>query len=311
MKNNSIVTASDSNYIWGVLLLLASMRKNGMDEPFVVLGQNYTAEDKEVLKQFANVKIFEAKPTQRSLACSKGEAMLHAQTDYITWVDCDGFFDGNVSNILTPPAENIIHIRKRSPEENRLAFATHKYGESGETIPEYITTQWQKDVANAGEQRLFQCCSDCFFSVHKQYRDFIALWDDQMKKVLPVGNQGVVDNRQKYYHQLDESVLNSLLAFAPNAPKVIEKYQMDCHDAKYIHFVCQPKPWVDWIRYSFLHYEKYLEVVDFLIENGYKLPSSLPLSLNRKYKTYSQMRLDYVHYKRKFKRLMQKIGVNI
>ena len=36
MKNNTIVTAGDRNYLWGLFLLIASLRKNGMDEPVMI-----------------------------------------------------------------------------------------------------------------------------------------------------------------------------------------------------------------------------------------------------------------------------------
>lgn len=35
-RDTTVVTASDDNFAWGVILLGASMRMNGMSEPFVV-----------------------------------------------------------------------------------------------------------------------------------------------------------------------------------------------------------------------------------------------------------------------------------
>ncbi len=310
MKNNSVVTASDRNYIWGVFLLIASMRKNGMDEPVVVLGQNYLPEDYELLQQFSDVKVFEAKPTKRSLVCSKAEAMLHADTEFATWVDCDGFFSGNVSKLLPPPSPEIIHIRKRSPEENAIAFNKHRYGESGKTIPKQILEEWKKDIDNANEtSALEQCCSDCFLSINMaEKRDFIEAWDAQMKKVLPEGNVGVVNNALNWYHQVDESVINSLLCFRPNAPKVIDSYQMDKdRNALYVHFVCHPKPWVSWTAFSFHHYEAYCDVVDFILENNLKLPGGkLPLALQRKHKCLNRLLQYPVWFKHKFGRLCKK-----
>ena len=36
MKNNTIITAGDRNYLWGIFLMIASLRRNGMDEPVIV-----------------------------------------------------------------------------------------------------------------------------------------------------------------------------------------------------------------------------------------------------------------------------------
>jgi len=44
MKNNTIVAASDMNYRWGVWLLIASIRKAGMDEPILIGTFNWTDE---------------------------------------------------------------------------------------------------------------------------------------------------------------------------------------------------------------------------------------------------------------------------
>lgn len=110
--NNTVVTASDRNYIWGVYLLICSMRKNGMQEPVAVLGVGYTEEDCRVLSSLGNVQIKNIEKNTRNLNCVKPEAMFLAKTDYISWIDCDGFFIGNCSENLIYSDPNIIHIRK-------------------------------------------------------------------------------------------------------------------------------------------------------------------------------------------------------
>ena len=42
MKNNTVVTAGDINYLWGIFLLIASMRKNGMDEYAPAIPRKHT-----------------------------------------------------------------------------------------------------------------------------------------------------------------------------------------------------------------------------------------------------------------------------
>ena len=41
MKNNTVVTIGDINYLWGIFLLVASIRKSGMDEPILVGTQKF------------------------------------------------------------------------------------------------------------------------------------------------------------------------------------------------------------------------------------------------------------------------------
>lgn len=103
------------NYFWGVFLMIASMRCYGMREPVIVLGTGYTPEAGRLLSQFGDVTVHEASPSSRSLTCRKPEALLLAETDYATWVDCDGFFSGNCSALLTPPDQDHIRIRPAFP----------------------------------------------------------------------------------------------------------------------------------------------------------------------------------------------------
>ena len=53
--SNTIVLSSDRNYLWGVWLLIASMRKNSMNEPVLVDGVDYTDADITLLNQFGQV----------------------------------------------------------------------------------------------------------------------------------------------------------------------------------------------------------------------------------------------------------------
>jgi len=55
--DNTVVTASDMNYFWGVLMLVASMRCHGMQEPVIVCGVDYSDEAKEILQQFPDVRV--------------------------------------------------------------------------------------------------------------------------------------------------------------------------------------------------------------------------------------------------------------
>ena len=53
--DNTICTAGDHNYLWGLFLLIASMRRFGMDEPVIVGTKGFTDRDRRVLEQFGGV----------------------------------------------------------------------------------------------------------------------------------------------------------------------------------------------------------------------------------------------------------------
>ena len=282
MKNNTIVTAGDRNYLWGIFLMIASLRKNGMDEPVLVGTRNFDPEAAAILTALGDVRLFPLDGFSRSLTCCKAMMMLKADTDYITWVDSDGFFSGNCSARLIPETPGQIHIRMRSAAEQPQAFRGYTYGEDGHRIPRAVLEVWQKNVGGLTEPRIERSCSACFLSVHRSARAFLEKWHEQMMAVLPDNNIGVVDRSLRYYHQLDESVLNSCLAFFPGAPRVADFYRLDKDPGElFIHFIGQPKPWQGWAPSAFRHFDRYVSVAEFAVSRGWRLPGKLPPSLKR------------------------------
>lgn len=280
MKNNTIVTIGDINYLWGIFMMIASLRKAGMDEPVLVGTKKFTPEACDILTQMGDVSFYSLDSADHSLTCYKGEAMLQANTDFITWVDSDAFFWGNCSALLTPETPDRIHVRMRSYEENPMAFRNYTYGEDGHTIPRKILEAWKHDLQATGEPVNPRSCSACFLAVHASQKPFLKKWQDQMMTVLPKGNVGVVDRSLDFYHQLDESVLNSVLNFWPGAPHITDSFKLDKDPEHcYIHFVGQPKPWIGWPPSAFRHFDRYVAVADFAQQQGWKLPSELPYCL--------------------------------
>ena len=282
MKNNTIVTAGDRNYLWGIFLMIASLRRNGMDEPVIVGTKGFDAEAAEILTGIGDVRLFPLDDFRRSLTCCKAQVMLQAETDYITWVDSDGFFSGNCSARLIPETPDQIHVRMRSAAEQPQAFKGYTYGEDGHQIPQAVLEVWKRNVGGLETPRIARSCSACFLSVHRSSRPFLEKWHEQMMTVLPATNIGVVDPSLKYYHQLDESVLNSCLAFVPGAPRVAETYRLDQDPEElFIHFIGQPKPWQGWAPSAFRHFDRYVSVMEFAQSAGWKLPGPVPMSLKR------------------------------
>ncbi|MFA7230709.1 MAG: hypothetical protein WC071_05520 [Victivallaceae bacterium] len=285
MSDNTVVIASDNNYIWGVWILIASMRKNAMTEPVMVLASNYSKTDIEVLEQFPDVKVIpHHDPSHRNPTCAKPDVMLLPDTEYVTWADCDGMFFGNCSKYLTADPEH-IHIRMRSVKDNIQVFSNHYAPDEQAGIPEHILAIWRKDVGENYEPAIKTCGSACFISVHRNHRLFLKKWQNLIEKVLPNDNVGVCDKRSPAYFQTDESALNAVLCFAKDAPLPTSDFMLDKDpDAYFIHFAYQPKPWQMWSSYAAKHFDKVMALIDWSAAQGYKLPGPLPMSLNKKYK---------------------------
>ncbi len=282
MKNNTVVTAGDINYLWGMFLMIAAMRQNGMDEPVLAGVRGFDAAASEILRQPGNVELYSLDGFPRSLTCCKPMMMMQAESEYITWVDSDGFFVGNCSARLIPESPDEIHIRMRSPEEQPMAFRGYMYGEDGRSIPRAVLNVWREDVGGRETPAITRSCSACLLSVYRSARPFLEKWHEQMAAVLPEGNVGVVDRSLKYYHQLDESVLNSCLAFFPEAPRVSAEYRLNKNPEElFVHFIGQPKPWMGWTPFSFRHFDRYVSAVEFAVGQGWKLPGPLPFCLKR------------------------------
>ena len=83
MKNNTIATAGDRNYLWGIFMMIASLRRKGMDENVLVGTKGFDAEAAEILTSMGGVRLIPLDDFGRSLTCCKAMMMLQADTDYI------------------------------------------------------------------------------------------------------------------------------------------------------------------------------------------------------------------------------------
>lgn len=285
--DNTICTAGDHNYLWGLFLLIASMRRFGMDEPVIVGTKGFTDRDRRVLEQFGGVRLVSLDHADHSLTCHKAEVMLAAESGYVTWADSDAMFKGNCSNLLLPPDVAQIRVRRRCAAEMPGAFP------KGYDLRR-ILQAWRKDVATAAgldaaalpgvTERFvasFRSCSACYLSLARSQERFLLVWHALMMR-LPKGDAGVVDRSLASYHQLDESCLNAVLAFLPDAPKVTETYGLDRDPERiYLHFIGRPKPWEGWTPRSARHIETVVSTVEWAVAEGLELPGDVPSSLRR------------------------------
>ena len=303
---NTIVTIGDINYLWGIFMLIASARKAGMSEPFVVGTKSFTPAAERVLSQLGDVEIVSLDGVERSLTCLKPNVMLKTKTEFVTWADSDGFFTGNVSGILPPDSPEEIHFRLRTPMEMPAAFKDHSFGEDGTRIPKAVLDAWRQDVADVAggatdAPRYETSGSAAFCSLSfSRHRRFLEIWDALQAKVLPDRNVGVVDTSLRYYHQLDESTLNACLNFVPDAPRVQPVFRMNKERERlFVHFISQPKPWMGWTRRAFRFFDEYVAVAEWAIAQGLELPGPLPKCLTASNKRLIRILIPWMTLKPK------------
>ena len=108
------VTAGDRAFAWGALLLVASMRRNGMMHPVVVGTTGWTPEMKRRVLALGGVTTRELEPSRMCVTCQKPMLMCcdDIKTDWVCWADADGMFIGDCSEWLTGDSPDEIIIRK-------------------------------------------------------------------------------------------------------------------------------------------------------------------------------------------------------
>ncbi len=310
---NTIVTIGDAAYLWGIFLLAASARKAGMQEPFLVGCKGFGEREKRVLRQLGDVEFVPLDGEKRSLACLKARTMLEAGTEGVAWADSDGFFTGNVSDILLPESPDGIHLRMRKPEELPGRVWRWARGD-GRSVPAEVLDVWRRDVgAVAGtagkEPRFTSTGSSCFFALSlARFRGFLETYAELQERVLPERDVGVVDRTLKYYPQLDESTLNACLMFAPGAPAVQEIFRLD-KDRKrlFMHFVGLPKPWEGWTEWSFPFFGETVAVVEWATARGLELPSPVPWTFRTENRERCRRAIPWTEFSAKWRRRIRRV----
>ncbi|MDB6125658.1 MAG: hypothetical protein JWQ71_4651 [Pedosphaera sp.] len=286
----TVVTNCNRNYLWGAFLLAASLRYQKNPVPVHVLVQGFTAQDNRLLEQFGNVRVIEADKTNpRNFANLKAEALLTADTNYIGWFDSDCMVVGDITPYWKPPNDS-FQARFRTPEQMVDVYRT-KYasGEKQGSVPKRILDTWRADVGENQTPAVQATCTTDNFVIHRRHLNFIKRWDEQLKKVIPAEDQGVVNPNSFAYRQTDEEVINSLLIFSRHAPPIDGQYLLDKDpNAFVLHLGMTPKPWQGWQHRHIQYYDRVVSVVEWVQEKGYKTPL-MPMSLQRKYRPLSQL----------------------
>jgi hypothetical protein len=271
--NVTIVSACDRNYLWGAFLLAASAARFLPEVPFNLLQTGFGPEERSLLNQFPKVRILELTAENRRNVCNrKHEALLTAETEYIAWCDADCLIIGNIGPLLIPQNHE-FQIRLREPWENAWVWR-HHYSASEQRggLPAAVLTRWQKDVAQLELPQFSTTCVTNSFVIHRRHLDFIREWRDQIAKVLPAGDTGVVDSSLGAYFMLDESVLSSLLAFSRLAPPISD-FRLNRNPAAHVaHFGAHPKPWKRWRKHLWYCHRHVLDLLGWVAKTGRSTP---------------------------------------
>ena len=272
----TVVTAGDRRFSWGVLMLVASMRRNGMKHPVVIGALDWPPEMKERVSALGGVTIRELPPTKMCLTCQKPLLMScdDVRTEWVCWADGDGAFEGDCSEWLTGSDPDEIVVRRYKPAP-------------ADFTPQNLET-WRRDVerfrgAALERSRYDTRVNASFIVVNRKHLPFLRAWQDQIGKVLPPDVEIIMEHGSAYF-QTDESVLGSLLCFLPSAPIVSKASpaNADVDMTRYFaHFAYNPKPWQMWNSNSLKWRGVIMPVVDYLIAENIVKPSDLPLPLRR------------------------------
>lgn len=289
MKNCTIVSAADQNYFWGLLLLTASVRNAGLECPVHLLVRDLSEDQIASLKALGDVSIEEMDSGNcRNPTTWKPAALLGAHTEYVTWMDADCLVIGDISKSLKPTNEE-FQIRVRDKAENANAYSRlYTPGEVRGPVPASVLATWQQDVDEESVPRLQTAVVANCFVFHRRHLAFIEQWQEQIEKVLPSADGGVVNHDQPAYFMTDESVFSSLLTFGSLAPPIAE-FQLNKIPEKHVaHFGVKPKPWEGWAQPTWYTYDAVMDTIDYALKNCPDLPD-LPPSLRRSQRLRSKL----------------------
>jgi hypothetical protein len=284
------VTITDRNFFIAVFTLLLSIRYHNVRAKTHVLSVGLNDREKELLRQFAGTEVVEAaKDNPRGPACRKGEAIVAAsritpEATHVTLLDGDTLATGDITEYLCPDGETLF-ARWKTPEEDGKIFASrYEPGEPVGGIPRSILQTWQKDVGERAEPRIQNTVCGGNLTVHRKAMPFITRWQLQMDKVLPLSTMGAHAFESHAYFQVDESVLNSLLAFAYDAPEVLPA-KLNIDPKAYVAHLGpnNPKPWVLWRPEKLRYYPQVAAFFQWAKRERYELPE-IPWTFQQKNK---------------------------
>lgn len=311
---NAIVTITDSNYVIPAYILVLSLIYYKVKASIVVLGVNLSASEIALFNQFPNTTVVKGDTlNKRNAATRKAEAILAAsgeEIESISLFDADCIITGDITPYLSKGLIG-LSARLKTKEEDSLNFSS-KYSnvDAYGTIPIAILEQWKEDVGEKNTPAIKNTICGGNLTFKSDQMVFVQQWHDQMMKIIEnTDTKMAYDWKSFAYFQLDESVLNSLLAFSDNAPALSPGWFDKDPNAILVHLgPCNPRYWRFW-RLDRIKY--YPDVIGLLrwAENQKHISPDLPWSINGKH-TYLVYAVAYgfeatVIVKRHLKRILK------
>ncbi len=284
--SSTIVTITDEGFALAVYILCLSLRYHGVRTKVNVLSISLTDTSKALFQQLPHVEIFDADTSvERHPAARKAEAILTASasgSDFISLLDGDCIVTGNISRHLVHAKPGIYSRHKSEAEDAQNYHKHYRPNEARNRIPEAVLEIWRSDVSQRKAPRIVNTIASGNITIHRDYLDFVRLWDQQMLKILTEPETGTHyishDFNSVAYSQLDESVFNSLLAFAEEAPP-IGRGCFDVDDSSYVaHLGPHPKYWNMWSLNKLPYFSQVICILNWARNQGYQLPD-LPWTL--------------------------------
>jgi len=303
-QNLTIVTASDENFIFGIFLLIASLRKNNVNHKIFYLAENIPDRSCGILTQFNEVYIKHIDKLP-AIAYQKPEAFLAASElgdQYLCWIDGDCFVRGDISDFLFPEENHGLMIRFRSHQENPLRFSKSLSIDDSGITPETVFEKWKTDINENTEYRFETTTVNNCFTLDRNYLPLVNRWYDFMKQILERAMSEKTEVGFAYTHSRgfglsDELALNAVLNFADMSIPTVGPYLLDqSQEKRLLHLGLNPKPWVRWSLSHYKYYDEIMDIIDWVNESGYQLPS-LPMGMQRKYKAivFIQIIMEPLH----------------
>lgn len=279
-----IVTIADGGYVIPALVLILSLLRQRVQADVHLLAVGFTPEQTALFTQFPHVRVFAADPANhRNPATRKAEALLTAEPyDYstVSLFDADCIVTGDLTRYLAQTVPG-LSARFKGPAEDAMVFRTrYAPDETPGGIPARLLAIWQRDVGERTAPAIANTVCGGNLTLAREHLPFARRWHTQMMRVLPDRPTAQAHDFQNLaYFQLDESVLNSLLAFA-DAPPPLSRGRLDFDPAAcLIHLgPCNPRYWTFWRRDRLRFYPVVLELLAWARQQGHQLPP-LPWSL--------------------------------
>lgn len=300
MRSKTIVTACDQNFAAGSFLLLASLRRHGVDIPVHILERNLPDAERRLLEQVDGVTLFPASEnaTLQHMVYEKTEAVLTADSDLVIWLDSDCMITGDITPQIDATGDG-LQIRMRP--ENEIAYLFRQRYSDDDTrgkMPRSVLDIWKKDIGERETERISTSCNAHCLVINRAWIGFLERWKNQMLKVIPQETSHIIVNERSIaYPFIDESVISSMLAFCEEVPPLTD-FQFDQDPAhSVIHFGGSPKPWQRSLQRNMVWFDEIMDNLDWAEQQGWTYPGR-PWFLQRKNKAVCKVDAWFFERKR-------------